>query len=88
MDKNELSQKLIEHYRSFEYDQLWLDDFDHKGKYVSVCCRVNSPHPSGRLCKNVAKYIRELLGEEGEDYLIYVGAYVFYPDRGEQAARS
>lgn len=88
MNKNELSQKLIEHFPSFEDDRLWLDDLDHKGKYVSVCCRVNSPHPSGRLCKSVARYILELLGEEGEDYLIYVGAYVFYPDRDKQAARS
>lgn len=81
MDKRELAHKLIEHYDCFNTEKLWLDDFDPKSKYVSVCCRVNAPHPAFTLCKNVAKYIRKLLGVQGKDYTIYVGAYFFSPNR-------
>ena len=88
MDKKELSQKLIEHYRSFEYGQLWLDDFDPKSKYVSVCCYHNIPHPAASLCVNVEKYIRKLLGEEGKDYIIFVGAYVFDPNKDKRVVRN
>ena len=47
---------------------------------------VTGRSTKGCLC--VARAICDQLGWDDEDYLIYVGAYVFYPDRIKQAARS
>jgi len=80
MDKRELAHKLIEHYDCFNTEKMWLDEFDPKVEFVSVCCHVNAPHPSSRLCKDVAKYIRKLLGKNGKDYAIFIGAYYFEPE--------
>jgi len=88
MDKRELAEKLINHYDCFNTEKFWLDEFDPKSKYVSVCCHHNIPHPAASLCVNVEKYIRKLLGEDGKNYIIFVGAYVFDPNKDKRVDRN
>jgi len=78
MDIETLRSKLIRHYKAFEYGHVWVDDFSEKDKYVVVEHFYNAPPPKINI-PAMAKYIRSLLGKQGDEYTIHIGGYYMNP---------
>lgn len=74
MTKQELNNKLINHYQCFNSERFWLDEYK-PNEYVSiVTASISDPCPV-QLCKSIARYVQKLC--TGSLTYVYVGAWAF-----------
>lgn len=68
-----LEKKLIDHYKCFQTETLWVDEHNEDdGFFVHPVHTRVSP----RLCRWIAKFCKKHIDHEKYPF-IYVGAYVF-----------
>lgn len=80
MDKQTLNTKLINHYKSFNTERFFLDDYDEKRGLVSIVTSSIQDSCPITLCRNIAKYVKKQI-DKNKFPFIYVGAYAFKTDK-------
>ncbi len=75
-NKKELNNALIKHYKCFDSERFYLDDFKPKDKFVSVVTSSIADDCPENLCRNIAKFIKKI-SVACEFPFIYVGAWAF-----------
>jgi hypothetical protein len=75
---NELSAKLMEHYRLFNEGFLWLEAYGEESGTCIICCHIYYPISFDK-CRLIAKYVKKQIPHHMFSY-IYVGPFYFKPN--------
>ncbi len=77
MDK--LEKQLLDHYKCFQTERLWLDKHNEKEGFLSIVHPTFDTVPLN-LCRGIARFCKKHI-QTGRYPFIYVGAYVFKTDK-------
>jgi hypothetical protein len=71
----ELNERLIKHYKLFNEESFWLDDYDESNGICIIVCPTYF-ETTGKQCKQIAKFVKKNIPHHMFSY-IYVGPFFF-----------